>query len=138
MDWLASVLQGQADEPPTPEAARRLATGVRTWLQSGGALSLTRCLGLHHSPERVRMQMRDHYLRQAGQALGIELQAAILHARMREFMGRRWPCWLDLREPPAYADPVDACLWHAARAAGGTLRMTRRRLAQILAGSTPA
>lgn len=144
-DWLDEVLAGQ----PSEAAIERLVVGVQTWWRSGtrsGTLcgarsrptSLARCLGLPASPESARLALRDHHLRDAarhldGAPLGPWQTARALHAEVQRFTGHQWPCWSDLELPPPYARPLDAALHKAMRAAGGRLRFSARRLAQILA-----
>jgi hypothetical protein len=136
LDWLPGVLAGK----PDAEAVEHMVAGVQTWWRSGTrnggrSLTLARCMGLPESSEAARLALRDHWLRQAACTLpgGPWQRAVALHAALQSFRGHRWPCWCDLVEPPAHADPLRAALHQAMRAAGGRMPGTPRRLAQILA-----
>lgn len=147
MDWLQQVLDGT----PDAETIEHLRRGFATWLRSASKgrrdsegrlrrvrpLPLTRCLGLHDSPERVRQAQRDAYLRAAAALLSVEQShpwtvSTALHAEVARFTGHQWPCWLDCTCPPPHASDLDRLLFLAMRAGGGALPGTARALHNIL------
>lgn len=147
MDWLQQVLDGT----PDAETIEHLRRGFATWLRSASKgrrdsegrlrrvrpLALTRCLGLHDSPERVRQSQRDGYLRAAAALLPVEQDrswrlSCALHAEVLRFVGHQWLCWSDLTWPPPHAGDVDRLLFLAMRAGGGALPGTARAVHNIL------
>ena len=145
MQWLIEVLEGH----PTSEAAQHLQAGFIAWARSGGHApdgvgrgrptfpSLATCLGLPSNPDKAMLRVRDTYLRQASELVGVDYaqrwqRAVGLHAATQRFMVRSWPCWWALKAPPEHATRLEALLWHAARAGSGKLPQTARRYHQII------
>jgi hypothetical protein len=113
---LQSVLDGTAD----PAAIEWLRRGFVKWLQSGAALTLPACLGLHARPFLIRIALRDFWLRDAGRCIEQRSdwgRAKALHAAARQFLGYPWPVWKRAAEPPwARCTRLQACLFFAAKA----------------------
>lgn len=146
MQWLIDVFEGQ----PTSEAAQHLQAGFIAWARSGGRAhdgagrgrptfpSLATCLGLPSNPEQAMLRLRNTYLRQASELVGVDYgqpwkRAVRLHDATQHFMVRSWPCWWALEAPPDRATRLEVLLWQAARAGSGKLPQTARRYRQIIA-----
>ena len=146
--WLTDAIEGK----PSPEAVEQMCKALRSWWMSAGQhgtrgpqgkrkrssrLGLARCAGLPESPERARIVVRDWYLRQAAETLGVSvakpwLRALELRRAVAAFRSRKWGMWCQLDEPPGYASHTEVLLWRAARASFGDLPGTARRYRQIL------
>jgi len=134
--WVDSIV---SDAEPSPEALAHLVRGLRIWWRQGRAddLTLARCLDLPERPSVARAAVRDEWLRKAATYLQAPArepwrQARELHAEVQRFAGRKWPCWADCESAPTTASPLEAALFRAFRASGGSMPATVRRLHQIL------
>ena len=133
--WLDDLLSQPDPRRLEPATVAHLAHAVRAWLL-GGMPELPAALGLPRNAEAARQAVRDQWLREAARELGVGMgpweRARQLDQAVRQFRGRRWPCWCDRTAPPTHATRLDACLFRAMRAAGGRMPDTARRFDQIL------
>jgi hypothetical protein len=115
------------------EAAAWVASGLSAWLRAGGAVVLPKCLGLPNTATKVRLLLRDEWIREAAsyvKADTIWKKACVLADEIRRFEGRLWPCWRNEKLPPARATPAQACLFFAR--GHGELPTTARQVRNIL------
>jgi hypothetical protein len=144
---LAHILEGTADA----QTLAALRAGITTWLRSATRgktgidgrlqkqrqISLNQCLHLPASPERTRIALRNHYLREAAQKLSVPAEcpwvlARALHREAQLFAGHQWHCWIGLDAAPSHASPVNALLFHAMRWGGGRLPRSEKSYYLIL------
>ena len=100
-----------------------LADSVRRWMADTDGLQLHRYAGLG-GPITFRQTLRDHYLMQAADLLPGPTtwkRAVQLKEAARTFTNRKWDCWCDMAEPPTWAKPIEAQLWHARHVWGAPL-----------------
>jgi len=108
---------------------------LAAWLNSGGAISLPRCLGLPTSAASVRTDLRNLWLREACEHLDGETpwaKCVSLRAAIQRFEIHRWAAWRKASVPPSRATPLEKCLFFA-RGYGafpGTVRMLRNIIAE--------
>jgi hypothetical protein len=104
----------EAGHPLPPEAADWLAGGLRSYLEEGGRLE--RRLGI---PEgQLRRELRDLYLREAGELVAINgagpwERANRLAEQIQRFGSRTWPRVRALAHPPEHFGPIDTALFWA-------------------------
>jgi hypothetical protein len=98
-----------------PEASVWLVRRLTHWVEAGDGPSLPACLGLPSTPSSVRRVLRDRWLREAAAHLtgGPWERAEQLRRRLGAFRACKWRAWRRLRIPPATADAIDICAFHA-------------------------
>ena len=98
------------------ETADWLAAGLSAWLNAGGTLPLLRCLGMPATVPRVKLAMRDLWLREAAQFVSAPKlwgRAKGLAAEADHFERRTWPAWRHLDIPPNHASELQKRLFLA-------------------------
>lgn len=129
------------DRHADPETARWFARAIDRWLNHGFALEDSLGLaspgpGQRSARTRYVRQLRDHHL----QAAYAEIDAGLgpcprcerLAAEISRFMAIIWPRWRDLAEPPDDASNLRRHLFMAAKATGGELSLSWRRVYGIM------
>ena len=99
-----------------PETADWLASGFSAWLNAGGALPLLRCLGMPATVPKVKVAMRNQWLKEAAQFVGAAkpwARAKALSEEAERFERRAWLAWKHLDMPPNNASELQKRLFLA-------------------------
>lgn len=99
------------------DISRWLSDGFRRWLNHGGDVPLTSCLGIPGKARLVLRQARDIWLREAGALFegGPWQRAQWLRAELRRFAAGAWPRQRTRALPPDGASRLDVLLHFAFR-----------------------
>ena len=99
-----------------------LASGLSAWLNAGGTLPLLRCLGMPATVPKVKIAMRNLWLKEAVQfieAKTLRAKARILYNEAERFERRIWPAWRHLDTPPSHATELQKRLFLALKTGVG-------------------
>ena len=116
------------------ETSDWLASGFSAWLNAGGTLPLLRCLGMPATVPRVKIAMRDLWLKEAAGFIAASKPWARAKALSEEgdhFERRTWPAWRHLDTPPRHATELQKRLFLALKTGAG-LPGTPKQMANIL------
>ncbi len=111
-----------------------LASGLSAWLNAGGSLPLLRCLGIPATVPKVRVAMRNLWLKEAAGFVAAPTSWAIARALSDEcdhFERSTWPAWQRLDTPPRRATELQKRLFLALKTGVG-LPGTPKQMANIL------
>ena len=134
----AAEIIGQHGDQATAEW---FACALDKWLHHGFALEDSLGLaspgpGQRTARTRYALQLRDHHLilafAEIDQDLGPCPRCERLAAEITRFMAIIWPRWRDLAEPPDDTSNLRRHLFMAAKATGGELSLSWRRVYGIM------
>ena len=108
---LIKLAIGAAD----PVTSAWLRAGILRWARSDGAQSLSACLHLGDSPRRLRLALRDEWLKDAARFVGGSTSA--LAREIEHYRRFKQAAWQRDDNPPIGARAVEVCVHHAALAA---------------------
>jgi hypothetical protein len=96
-----------------------LSRGFRAYLASRGTVPLERCLRLPSGDAALARARRDHWLRQAWNAIGEQAtpwrRSELLADTVNRFRSFTWPRWSSMNCAPQAASAVEAALFEAFR-----------------------
>lgn len=102
-----------------PDVFQWLRGCCSTWLLSGGAVPLERCMHLPNTPKRIQLAQRNEWIRRAAalsQAQTAYAAAVAVEAELSRFLSRGpWAHWRHLQSPPEGASRMGHALFHVAR-----------------------
>lgn len=110
-----------------------LRSGFSTWLGTGGALQLDRCLHLPSSQKKLARAQRDRHLREAWDSIDEPQpwrKSVALAAEIQKFETRIWPAWKSYPAPPQGASELRRLLFMAMRS-GASMPSTVQQVNNI-------
>ena len=111
-----------------------LASGLSAWLNAGGTLPLLRCLGMPATVPKVKIAMRNLWLKEAAQFIEAKTpwaKAKTLCEETGRFERRTWPAWRHFDTPPSHATELQKRLFLALKTGAG-LPGTVKQMSNIL------
>ncbi len=114
------------------DAAEWAARGLSAWLNFGGSIPLSRCLGLPASPKDIHIRLRNRWLVEASTLLADGTTPWKTAQRLRDaaqrFEAFQWPAWKSFPMPPSHATNLQRVLFFARKNAAfpATTEMLRK------------